>query len=705
MNTRNLFQGLIRWLVVLSLGMTMILVMAPPPSATAATTICGWVENPFGGPGNMGVLALTLTVCDTNRAFPFEFFYGTFEPSAQAQVDTLLAQGAIPGYVRITDPVLRTFADNTTMLVGFSLIEPIAGCEACNPPPPTIPAPTTVKPPPPTVPPPTAVNVPAPTNPPPTAVNVPAPTNPPPTAVNVPAPTNPPPTAVPTLCGLSTSAAIQSSMTGTTRPVLIPCGSNQPIAFGALGQWGDERLYRFYNPQIAPTDKQDSSLGAIELELVGWDRMEEIPSCQACEQADPHPQYQNSLMLKSLAWVSPPVAFEPATLILTLEGEGTDIQKASFLVEISFGEDFPYHEIQYTFDSQDPQSAAYLSPSTLQAGKFEMRITGLRFPMTYQGVFSVAVSLKSDPDAVTSLSRQLSIGNSPHAYLHCAGAALTAAALLVKGPSATGVAFTTKYLTAQERIQLCRDDDLACQTHEMASFQQDCFNLAIEQGAKLTQVGAAAVTFKTLITLGFDTAKCGQWLIDYHKQILHLANQQGTPVNGFLTASPVYPLVQNASGQRTGFLPDGTVVQEIPDSYAVGVGEKRLILLPEMSRAALSIAGYAPGTMDLVVTLAQPGGGDLTLTYAAVPTTAGAQMSFDSADSQRALRVTSNGQTETREPSEAVLTTATGASQVIFGGPVTSPTGIPCGTAPAVGLILMAPPALYLVSRRGRARK
>jgi hypothetical protein len=173
------------------------------------------------------------------------------------------------------------------------------------------------------------------------------------------------------------------------------------------------------------------------------------------------------------------------------------------------------------------------------------------------------------------------------------------------------------------------------------------------------------VAIKEFIELGFDASKCGAFLVEFFKSLMHFFNQQGQWISGFMTASPVYPLAIDEAGRRTGFLADGTIVQEIPGAHAVGLGEERLILLPGEATAQLAVSGYDSGRSDIYAALAQPGGGDLLLTYAAIPTEAGTEMRLDAWAEAPALRVTTAGVTEERLPDEIRLTTVDGQSQLL----------------------------------------
>ena len=67
---------------------------------------------------------------------------------------------------------------------------------------------------------------------------------------------------------------------------------------------------------------------------------------------------------------------------------------------------------------------------------------------------------------------------------------------------------------------------------------------------------------------------------DWLNAYLYEAIRNRYNVNDVIVQSPVYPLVTNEVGQRVGFLVGGQMVEEIPGSRAVVLGEERFTLYP-----------------------------------------------------------------------------------------------------------------------------
>jgi hypothetical protein len=128
------------------------------------------------------------------------------------------------------------------------------------------------------------------------------------------------------------------------------------------------------------------------------------------------------------------------------------------------------------------------------------------------------------------------------------------------------------------------------------------------------------------------------WLNTFQQQLL----LKGFRFNSVLTESPVYPVVSNAAGQRTGFLVDGTRVVEIPGSQARQYGEKRLIVFPGQGSFQVTLFAYNAGSVDLHTCLSQADGTGLTISFENVQVGSKTVAQEDTSNSQ-SLLVDSNG--------------------------------------------------------------
>lgn len=500
----------------------------------------------------------------------------------------------------------------------------------------------------------------------------------PPVVTDVPIPTTPPPTEVPPtayLCGQTESVDIYSGMTAYSQAVIVPCGSSQPIEVGSLGMgmFASENVVRYANPVLESIQPYDTKLGTVSQKLASYDSSEEISSCAVCDQPDAQPVWRNSLYAGSMR-IEPanPVALQEVTLVLSMQAEGSNLQDAAYTVDVTFGEDFPYESVHYVFDSSEPVSAAHLSPLVPQQGNYELRINGLRFPMTYGGSLVASVQMK-DADMPSSSAMNISVGSSPEAWRTCAGTFLKNLNALAKVtlPQQAQVKATILTLDYQEKLDLCGDNP-TCLSEALRSFEEESMasgaELGFDYAKQFMQLDPSMKILemaKHVIENGMDTAKCTHLWLELISNGLHQSNAQPESrlVDGFMTASPVYPLVTTPDGLRTGFLPDGTQVQEIPGSYAVQMDEKRALLVPADLQSSLQISGYADGSMNLYAFLPQGAGESLNLTYEDVPVQTGAQMTLETGQQDMPLTITTNGRSEQRLPDQVQRLTSSGHAE------------------------------------------
>jgi Tol biopolymer transport system component len=149
---------------------------------------------------------------------------------------------------------------------------------------------------------------------------------------------------------------------------------------------------------------------------------------------------------------------------------------------------------------------------------------------------------------------------------------------------------------------------------------------------------------------------------------------KGSTKNSVTTESPVYPLVKDGSGRRSGFLPNGQPIQEIPESRAIVLGDKHLILFDGADNAQVEIVGYANGTMDMHTFFVHADGTATSATFVDVPVNRGMQVKGASSDVQSNLTVDSNGDGQT----DGMLTPST---HNIVPAPSSAPGNIPGGNS------------------------
>jgi hypothetical protein len=149
-----------------------------------------------------------------------------------------------------------------------------------------------------------------------------------------------------------------------------------------------------------------------------------------------------------------------------------------------------------------------------------------------------------------------------------------------------------------------------------------------------------------LLSLGADAGRALQQanvpclkVADFINAFLRQLLVNHKPVNGVITGSPVYPIVENPTGQRAGYLPDGQVVLEIPGAQAIESGEERIVLYPGLDPVEVRIVGYAVGTMAVTTTFANESGGGSQVVFENVPVTASTVARMSSAEPSRVLEI------------------------------------------------------------------
>ena len=141
------------------------------------------------------------------------------------------------------------------------------------------------------------------------------------------------------------------------------------------------------------------------------------------------------------------------------------------------------------------------------------------------------------------------------------------------------------------------------------------------------------------LAVGGRCIDAAAWLNSFVKHL----NTHNLGVNTIFTESPVYPLVTNAAGQQAGFLSTGEIVQTVPDSYAAPVGEGRLIVYQGLDPVQVQIVGYAQGTMNLHLALADNNGSTVTESFRDVSVTPQFHAQLDEVPQFKWLEVDADG--------------------------------------------------------------
>ena len=131
---------------------------------------------------------------------------------------------------------------------------------------------------------------------------------------------------------------------------------------------------------------------------------------------------------------------------------------------------------------------------------------------------------------------------------------------------------------------------------------------------------------------------CTSW-VDYINAIVREFIRNKVAVNAISVQSPANILVTSRSGQRAGFLDDGSPVQEMPDSRTLAVGEGKVVLFPADEAVTVRVKGTADGTMRLNLELTGPDGSLMAAAYPDIPMSAKSTGTIDTADSSLLLQL------------------------------------------------------------------
>jgi len=272
------------------------------------------------------------------------------------------------------------------------------------------------------------------------------------------------------------------------------------------------------------------------------------------------------------------------------------------------------------------------------------------------------------------LSKPITIRDHPDTFLRCAG---TMAQSVIKVAKVALPQYKAALSSTDLAVRIVKCNfNGGCVAKETAKWLFGVVIGSIQDVGQVLTIGADA-----LWAMGENgpppCIKVTDWLNAY----LHEAIRNKFNVNGVAAESPVYPLVTNEAGQRSGFLENGQMVEEMPGSKVVVIGEQKFILYPGNGVSQLSLVGYAEGKMNLYTTYAQEPGQGISIRYSDVTITQGMKATLDSSDTQYTLKIDTNGDGNIDQsllPNEILILTESGVSQQ----PIVTPTAAPTPTIP-----------------------
>jgi hypothetical protein len=394
--------------------------------------------------------------------------------------------------------------------------------------------------------------------------------------------------------------------------------------------------------------------------------------------ATPVPGSGAQLKITGLSWPIPPAAYLPATLTITGQAHGLPTGSGylvNLLVYMPFSLETP---LSKWWNSADAAASKYISPATLPDGSFQIQIADITLPRAANVRYAVQVFSTADPNALDARPNEhMDIGPSDAEVMACWYAFFT-------------IGWDT--VTAKLQHQILRSFDITVvkpqdlidatsRLSHMAKLDMNTFD-AMDQarrcngepqclndqryqweqtqtteGADLTveltggQLGAMALAAEAVIKAVPQLESCAEFVVTQYatlikedwRQLAALKNIIVQKVSAIFVHSPAYPLIVDSSGRRAGFLPDGTPVQEIPNSLALAVGDKRLVIAPSTSTQA-QLAGYAEGTMSVETFLTGDAnsGTPVSAQYSNVPVSTGLAATVISGDPEASMKIDTN---------------------------------------------------------------
>ncbi len=268
------------------------------------------------------------------------------------------------------------------------------------------------------------------------------------------------------------------------------------------------------------------------------------------------------------------------------------------------------------------------------------------------------------------LSKPITIRDHPDTFLRCAG---TMAQSIIKVAKVALPQYRAALSSTDLAVRIVKCNfNGGCVAKETAKWLFGLVVGSIQDVGQVLTIGADA-----LWAMSENGPPPCIKLTDWLNAYLHEAIRNKLNVNGVAAESPVYPLVINEAGQQAGFLENGQIVEEIPGSKVVAIGEQKFILYPGNGLSQLSIAGYAEGKMNLYATYTQEPGQGISVRYHEVTITPGMKATLDSSDLHYMLKIDTNGDgsvDQTLPPNEVLTLTESGVSPL-------QPIGTPTVTA------------------------
>jgi hypothetical protein len=122
-----------------------------------------------------------------------------------------------------------------------------------------------------------------------------------------------------------------------------------------------------------------------------------------------------------------------------------------------------------------------------------------------------------------------------------------------------------------------------------------------------------------LTQTALDLGECFLYIWNLITDLISSLTAEGIPLNAVFVASPANVLIMNSSGQRVGFLDDGTIVQEIEGAQVLNQNGMKFVFYPGSDTELIRVRGTAMGTFDLNLILSVGEGCIAKVEYLDIP--------------------------------------------------------------------------------------
>jgi len=333
----------------------------------------------------------------------------------------------------------------------------------------------------------------------------------------------------------------------------------------------------------------------------------------------PLPGLGGDLELSRVHYEPQPVEFEPFDLILTVKNTSSGRYEpldGHYTVEFIVNEHLgfiPGKSWSFVFDSKRAYDSKYMSPARLPelapGQELEIRVQDLYMPRMIDSHLKVTLTADGDifPDNNSAYVEGFYVDPIPtiEDCLWIAPRVIVRVVFLKLGFSLGTYAseeFSLSFLKYWRAVHECHGAH--CLANATRDFLTDILHI-IPWNPKEWLIGF----FAGLTDSALDLGECFWYILNLIRDLISSCTTAGIPLNVAFTESPVYVLVTNSSGQRAGFLDDGTIVQEIEGAQVLSQDGVKFVFYPGSDTDTVRVKGTATGTYDLSLLLSIGEGG------------------------------------------------------------------------------------------------